>query len=506
MRGPPVTQVQGHVGRLPALPLSRSRITGIPVPGAPTSGLRWRRRYQLALALTDTVLIGVATLVAVAMSSLHDGGPIHNGVVGLAGVIAAAWVLMMALFRTRDARLVGTGAGEYKKVVRASVATFAAAAVMVVLLEVAHFRGLLSFALPCGTLLLLLGRWSWRRWLTRQSRRGHFLSKVVVVGEPSDVRYVMAQLGRNSGAAYTVVGAVLDGESCPAALPFGNRTVPVVSGVEKIEDFVGHTGADAVIVAGPLRLGNSAIRGLGWRLELSATELILASALTNVAGPRIIMRPVQGLPLMHVESPQFRGGRHLVKRAMDIVFAASALLALAPVLLTIGVLVRRDSPGPALFSQERAGKDSAVFRLFKFRSMVTTAEDELELLRERNEGHGPLFKMREDPRVTRLGQTLRKYSLDELPQLWNVFRGDMSLVGPRPPLASEVSGYEAHTRRRLLIKPGLTGLWQVSGRSDLDWEESVRLDLYYVENWSVTGDLIIMWRTLKVILTPVGAY
>ncbi|MDN4612592.1 sugar transferase [Arthrobacter burdickii] len=473
---------------------------------AALSGTAWRRRYQVSLLASDSVLIVGVLLLAVNVLTLHAGIETLTDVLGLGGTMAVGWLTMMSLFRTRDARLVGTGAGEYKKVIRASSATFAAAAVAVVLLDLEHFRGLLVLALPSGTLLLLSSRWLWRQWLVHQSRLGHYLSKVVVVGRPTDVRYVAAQLAKNSGAAYTVVGAVYEGRTNPAALQTGDRVVPVISGLRKIEDFVALTGADAVIVAGHLRKGSSYIRELGWRLEGSSTELVLASALTNVAGPRITMRPVEGLPLMHVELPHFTGGRHVLKRAMDIVLSATALVVLAPLFLVLSVAIRLDSPGPAFFVQERAGKDSAVFRMVKFRSMVTTAEDELELLKEQNEGSGVLFKMRDDPRVTRIGRIIRKYSLDELPQFWNVLRGDMSLVGPRPPLVSEVSGYEEHTHRRLLIKPGLTGLWQVSGRSDLDWEESIRLDLYYVENWSVAGDLIIMWRTFKVMLQPVGAY
>jgi exopolysaccharide biosynthesis polyprenyl glycosylphosphotransferase len=480
-------------------------VTGAQQPLA-VSGTAWRRRYQLALLATDSVLILGILLLTVNLLTLDAGTGRLTDVLGLGGAIAAGWIAAMAGFRTRDSRLVGTGAGEYKKVVRASVATFAAAAVVVVLLDLEHFRSLLVLAMPTGTLLLLSSRWLWRQWLLRQSRLGHYLSKVVVVGQPADVRYVAAQLAKKSGAAYTVVGVVYEGKANPAALRTGDRLVPVVSGLRKIEDFVAHTGADAVIVAGHLRKGSAYIRELGWRLEGSSTELVLASTLTNVAGPRITMRPVEGLPLMHVESPQFTGGRHILKRALDIAVSAVALLVLAPLFLVLAVAIRRDSPGRALFMQERVGKDSHVFKMFKFRSMVTTAEDELELLKDQNQGNGVLFKMRDDPRVTRTGQFIRRYSLDELPQFWNVLRGDMSLVGPRPPLFSEVSGYEQHTRRRLLIKPGLTGLWQVSGRSDLDWEESVRLDLYYVENWSVTGDLIIIWRTFKVLLQPVGAY
>lgn len=495
-----MTQVSSGLGSFTAIPGVAAHQ---PIS---TSGTAWRRRYQLSLLATDSVLIVGILLLTVNLLTLDSSVERMTDILGLGGAIALAWVAAMTLLRTRDSRLVGTGAGEYKRVIRASVATFAVCAVVVVLLDISHFRSLLVLALPSGTFLLLASRWLWRQWLLRQSRLGHYLSKVVVVGRPTDVRYVAAQLAKKSGAAYTVVGAVYEGKSSPAALQTGDRVVPVVNGLRRIEQFVAHTGADAVIVAGHLRKGSSYIRELGWRLEASSTELVLASTLTNVAGPRITMRPVEGLPLMHVELPQFTGGRHILKRAMDIVVAGTALVILAPLFLLLTVAIRRDTPGPAFFVQERAGKDSGVFRMFKFRSMVTTAEDELELLKEQNQGNGVLFKMREDPRVTRVGRIIRKYSLDELPQFWNVLRGDMSLVGPRPPLFSEVSGYEEHTRRRLLIKPGLTGLWQVSGRSDLDWEESVRLDLYYVENWSVTGDLIIMWRTFKVMLHPVGAY
>lgn len=476
-----------------------------PTPLA-TSGAAWRRRYRRSLLATDSVLILGILLLAVNLVTLDVSIQRVTHVLALGSMIAAGWMVMMFLLRTRDPRIVGTGAGEYKRVVRASIATFASTAVVAVLFDLEHFRSLLVVALPAGTLLLLSSRWLWRQWLIRQSHLGHYLSKVVVVGRPADVQYVAAQIEGKCGAAYAVVGAVYEGKNHPDALQAGCRPVPVVSGLRKIEDFVAHTDADAVIVAGHLRKGRAYIRELGWRLERSSTELVLASTLTNVAGPRITMRPVEGLPLMHVESPQFAGGRHILKRLLDIAVSSVVLLVLAPLFLVLTLAVRLDTPGPAIFVQERVGKASAVFTMFKFRSMVTTAEDELELLKEQDEGNGVLFKLREDPRVTRVGRFIRKYSLDELPQLWNVLHGEMSLVGPRPPLLSEVSGYEQHTHRRLLIKPGLTGLWQVSGRSDLDWDESVRLDLWYVENWSVMGDLIIMWRTFKVVFKPVGAY
>jgi exopolysaccharide biosynthesis polyprenyl glycosylphosphotransferase len=261
-----------------------------------------------------------------------------------------------------------------------------------------------------------------------------------------------------------------------------------------------------VIVAGQPHGGSQFIRNLGWELEGTATELVLASRLTDVAGPRIHFRPVEGLPLIHVEIPQFEGGKHMLKRALDAAASGIALVILLPLFIVIGILIKLDSPGAFLFSQERVGRNGATFRMFKFRSMVQTAERDLATLQAQNEASGLLFKIKNDPRVTRVGRVLRKYSLDELPQLWNVFIGNMSLVGPRPPLQREVQGYEIHVHRRLYIKPGLTGMWQVNGRSDLSWDESVRLDLYYVENWSLTGDLVILWRTLKVLTHPVGAY
>lgn len=498
-----MTQLQSSLSRLPS-GLAPTSVVAL----STMSGVAWRKRYQRALLFTDTVFILSAMWLT--MLVLSQGVPesaLQNSeLLGIGLTVTGVWLLMMNLLRTRDSRVVGTGSGEYMRVVRASAATFATFAVVVVVLDLEAPRGFLFLALPFGVTVLLVSRWLWRRWLVRQSRFGHFLSEVVVVGRPADVRYVTEQLAVKSGAVYDVVGAVYEGGSGLPALNVAGKLVPTVSGLNRVEDFVAHTGADAVIVAGHLHEGRAYIRELGWRLEKTSTELVLASSLTNVAGPRITMRPVEGLPLMHVELPQFTGGRHVVKRALDIALSLTAIVLLAPLFVVLAVVIRRDSPGGAIFVQDRVGRQSTLFKMLKFRSMVVTAEEDLNLLRKQNQGSGPLFKMHDDPRVTAVGRFLRKYSLDELPQLYNVLRGDMSLVGPRPPLLSEVSDYEHHTHRRLYIKPGLTGLWQVSGRSDLDWDESVRLDLYYVENWSVTGDLIILWRTFKVLLKPTGAY
>jgi exopolysaccharide biosynthesis polyprenyl glycosylphosphotransferase len=474
------------------------------------TGVSWSRRFRRKLLVSDTlVIVSAITAAFIArfgLSALPFGGVgITTEYAVLAAVIAVAWMVMLAAYHSRDARVLGVGFAEYKSVVSASSLTFGLLAIGFLVLQVPIARGFYVVALPAGLTGLLLERWLWRRWLNHNRGEGHYLSRAIVVGEASDVNYVVRQIDKKSGAAYNVVGVALP-SSERVQMQFARHPVPVVSDLESVGAAVRNIGADAVIVAGEPAGHGHFIRDLGWELEGTGAELVVASSLTNVAGPRIHFRPVEGLPLMHVELPQFEGGKHLLKRIFDVALSSTALLMLLPLFAVIAIAIRHDSEGPVLFRQERVGRNGKTFRMLKFRSMVQTAEADLAVLVEKNEGSGPLFKMKNDPRVTRVGRFLRRFSLDELPQFWNVLAGEMSLVGPRPPLQAEVKDYERHVHRRLYIKPGLTGMWQVNGRSDLSWEESVRLDLYYVENWSLTGDLIILWRTLRVFARPVGAY
>jgi exopolysaccharide biosynthesis polyprenyl glycosylphosphotransferase len=290
-------------------------------------------------------------------------------------------------------------------------------------------------------------------------------------------------------------------------LRYGDTRVPVLSGYANVAAAAAAAEVDAVIVASQPHDDGEFVRNLSWSLEGCGADLVLASRLVDVAGPRVHFTPVQGLPLIHVAIPRFEGGKHVLKRFVDIVGAALALLLLSPAFLVIALVIKADDRGPVFFRQTRVGKDGSLFRMVKFRSMVTDAETRLASLRAASDdGNGMLFKLKDDPRITRAGKFLRKYSIDEFPQFWNVLIGEMSLVGPRPPLPTEVAEYADPVHRRLYIKPGLTGLWQISGRSDLSWDQSVRLDLYYVENWSLAGDLMILWRTVRVMLSPVGAY
>lgn len=459
---------------------------------------RWRQLYTTRLAVSDSLIVSAAC-GTVALSTA-GAGP-GSWPMGL--LVALFWLFLLTICRTRSPQGIGVGAREYKRVIDASCIALGWFAAVALVAGAIDLRGYLLIAFPLGVAGLLIERWLWRHWLVRSQAKGHALSHVVIVGEPHDINYVVNQLEKNCGPAYKVVGIVLDHGDHTL---LGRPKVPTYRGMDALEAAVADSGADAVVVAGHLEGGHRTIRDLGWKLEESRTEIILVSSLTNVAGPRIRMRPVEGLPLMHVDLPHFDGGHHVIKRIMDIVLSSVALLVLLPVFAVLAVFIKADSQGPVFFVQERVGRHGEKFRMFKFRSMCRDAESQKDELRGTNEADGPLFKMENDPRVTRVGRWMRKHSLDELPQFLNVLRGDMSMVGPRPPLQDEASTYAGSTFRRLYIKPGVTGLWQVNGRSLLSWEESVRLDLYYVENWSVTGDLMIMWRTFKVMIKPVGAF
>jgi len=467
----------------------------------------WSRSYRSRLAISDTLIVGMSVAVAFATRfglSNDDLGRLGQMYWAVAVVFVAAWMLLLTIFRTRDLRIIGVGVTEYQRVASASFFTFGVLAIVFVIGKVDIARGFFMLALPIGLTGLTMSRWLWRHWLTRQRARGHYLSRALVGGTPAEVAYVVDQVHSNSNAVYNIVGLAVESERGGDAL--AKIGVPIVADLSTIALAAGNLQVDTVIVVGHPSDDPKFIRDLSWQLEGAAAELVLASRLTDVAGPRIHFRPMEGLPLIHVEIPQFEGGKHLLKRALDVVLSGVGLILLSPLLLVLGVIVRLDSEGGVIFAQKRVGRNSRTFRMLKFRSMVASAEADQSAFAGMNQGAGLLFKLKSDPRVTRVGRVLRKYSLDELPQLWNVFIGDMSLVGPRPPLPNEVEQYETHVRRRLFIKPGLTGMWQINGRSDLSWDESVRLDLYYVENWSLTGDLIILWRTARVLLKPVGAY
>lgn len=471
---------------------------------------RWQARYARRVLALDAVLaVAAAATAAVARFGLDTHAVLAMRTMrvpytALVAALACVWLVALAAGGAYDRRVLGAGPEEYRRVLRTSVVFLAVVATAAYLARSDLARGVVLLQLPLGTGFTLLGRRLARRTLHRRRATGRCLEDVVVVGTLEHVTDLVRRLRRTPHAGFRVMGAVV--ETGGLAIDVDGEPVPVLGSPANLDHVLANTQADALAVADTATLPHRALRQLAWQLEGTGVDLIVAPGLTDVAGPRISIRPVAGLPLLHVEEPQLSGGARLGKEVVDRTVSGAMLVFLAPLLAAIALAVRLTSPGPALFRQTRVGKDGRRFTLYKFRTMHRRAEAELIDLASRNHNDGVLFKIRDDPRRTPLGCWLRRFSLDELPQLWNVVRGDMALVGPRPPLPSEVERYEPHVERRLLVKPGLTGLWQVNGRADVCWDESVRLDLYYVENWSPTLDALILTKTLWAVLSGRGAY
>lgn len=512
-RRPVTAPVQVKV--LPAFPSYEEPVHAAAVAPRASDALvtrqQWEKRYRVRLGVTDGIVVLLACmLAAIATMMITTPTVLFSDPWLLVRVplsTAIVWMAALAMLNTRDPHIMGTGATEYTRVAHATGLAFGLLAIVFVIFEWQGIRTQLFYALPAGLVALVAARWVTRRWLLRQRAHGRYASRTVVVGTRDDVEYAISTIGTKGVLGYKVVGTgLIDEDHGPGRLAFDGHIYPVMRGRDAAYQAATRLEADTILVASQPNDDPGYIKRLAWQLEGTASELVLSSRLADVAGPRMTLRPVEGMPLIHVQIPTFEGGVYALKRALDIAVSSVALLAFAPFALLIGMLIKIDNPGPVFFHQSRVGRDGREFKMVKFRSMKVNAEEELAILKAANEGAGPLFKMKNDPRITRVGKYLRKFSLDEVPQFWNVLKGDMSVVGPRPPLPDEVTAYDGTVFRRLYIKPGITGPWQVGGRSDLSWDESVRLDLAYVENWSVLSDIRIMWRTARVMVSPRGAY
>ena len=464
---------------------------------------RWERRYVRSLVVCDLLAGSTAGAVTFALRFGDQVTPYNRAYILLSAVLPVILLLGLAVSRAYERRFLFVGTDEYQRVLRAGVGLIAGAALTSYALDLDLARSYVLAGLPTAVVTAVVLRFALRKRLHVARARGESLRRVIVVGHGLSVVGLTRQLRRERYHGLEVVGVCLP-PGCDRAGPTGGLKVfgtfdDVAGAVEKAD-------ADTVVVLSCPELDGAALRRLAWRLERDEVDLIVASALIDVAGARTTIRPFDGLPMLHVEHPRLHGGSRLVKDLVDRVGALLLLVAFGPLLLAVALCVRCTSRGPVLFRQVRVGRDGRHFRIYKFRSMYVDAEARLAELRHLNEQDGVLFKIRDDPRVTRVGGWLRRFSLDELPQLLNVLLGQMSLVGPRPPLPSEVAAYADDVRRRLAVKPGMTGLWQVSGRSDLPWEEAVRLDLRYVENWSLSLDLVILLRTMTAVLRSSGAY
>jgi exopolysaccharide biosynthesis polyprenyl glycosylphosphotransferase len=474
-------------------------LTLVAVPTASGWLLEFRRKALL-------VDLSAAAVLVVLVNSFRFGDKLSWRYFVLSATVLPAWVLAIFLAHGYERRFLGVGTEEYRAVVRAAVGLLATIALVSYAMKVEIARGFVILVCPGLLVVGLFGRHRLRCWLQGQREQGRAMQRTLVIGRADSAASMIREIARTTTNGMHVIGACIPDGGVGGEGAHEIDGVPIVGRLDQVISAVDELGVEVVAVSSDPDLSGPLLRRLGWALEERQVDLIVSPGIVEVAGPRLSIRPAAGLSLLHVERPVSRGGRMVTKALFDRVVGLWLILAGLPVLLTVAVLVKVGSPGPILFKQRRIGARGEPFDMLKFRTMVVDAEAQLGLLVNGHDGNEVLFKKRDDPRVTKVGRVLRRYSLDELPQLFNVLRGDMSLVGPRPPLPSEVAKYESDAVRRLRVKPGLTGLWQVSGRSNLSWEESLRLDLRYVDNWSLVLDLQILLRTARAVLGGNGAY
>ena len=485
--------------------------TPVDIPSGVFKRSYWQGGHVAKLRVTDFLVVltavNLAQLVRFGATSPLPTYPVYV-VPTFTFLFAMAWLCALGGFRTRSPRLIGTGIDEYRRVIAASFWVFGAIAIVTLLLRIDIARGYLAVALPAGTAGLVVSRWLWHKSLVRKRVEGQCQIAVLAFGEREAISHLVDELTRDRAEGYSVVGIGITGYG-PArgeTLTINDREIPVVGDEMDMLDAIRTCGADTLAIAGTECLGVRGIRRLIWDLEPMGVDLVVSTGAMDVALSRLVMRPIAGLPMLHIEKPQYHGSKRYQKRAFDFCIALAVLILVSPFMALTALVIKATSKGPVFYASERIGIDGQPFSMLKFRTMVDDADRQLEELLKVNESDGLIFKIKSDPRVTPVGRFLRRYSIDELPQFINVLRCEMSVVGPRPPLRREVEAYDHDIIRRLLVKPGITGLWQVSGRSDLSWNEAVRLDLSYVDNWSMVGDFLIVLQTFAAVLLRRGAY
>lgn len=484
----------GAVGAPRAMPLLEQRIIN-------------RRRHHARSGAMDAAIViaAVAGTAALELATRSRGAVAADHILIGAAVLALAWTTSLALLR-HEAHQRGTGERfELLPVLHSAAIGIAALAILAGTTGWPVLTAHIAVSLPVGVLALVASRVAQHAWAARPASHATLDSRTLIVGTRADIAHTVRSL-RGARSAHDIVGVIVVDDEGTAPVSVDGVDFVVVGGSGDVARIARDRCVETVVVAGGGTDDPDYVRRLSWSLEGAATDLVLATRLADVAQSRIRFDRAQSLALIRVSLPRFDRPTMRAKRRLDVIVAALALIPIGLVTPLIALAITLDSPGGVFFRQRRIGRDGREFDILKFRTMSSDAEARRHELAAQNEGAGPLFKLKNDPRVTRVGAVLRRFSLDELPQFWNVLTGEMSVVGPRPPLPDEVQGYDRDMLRRLYVQPGITGLWQISGRSDLSWEQSVRLDLHYVENWSVAADLKIMLQTAAVMVRPKGAY
>lgn len=474
---------------------------------------RRRQAYKQRVFVVDCFVVIVAVMCAQVgrfevLGTSPEGEVSWQRATALSVALVVTWLAALGILQSRDVSLVGVGSEEYRRVVTATGWVFGATAAASLILQTQLSRGYLLIALPLGLIGLIAGRHLLRRDLGRRRTRGEVTTRVVILGKPDSIQMLCESLARSTDGGYQVAGVCIpDFQGSPGEqLVTSAGALPILGDENSVDAAVSLTGADSIAVTSVEHLGHEKMRKLAWQLDFLGVDFIVVPGMTDIAGPRLKLRPIDNLPLFHIARPNHDGPSRYGKRIFDLAFGTAALLAVLPVMAIVALAIKLDDPGPALFRQERVGLHGKRFRIVKFRSMSVDAEARKNAERSGAGSDGVFFKSASDSRVTRIGRFIRATSIDELPQLFNVLAGSMSIVGPRPLVPGEGDSIEHFVQRRALVKPGITGLWQVSGRSDVSEEERIRLDHSYVDNWSSVQDLLIVWKTVRAVLKRSGAY
>lgn len=473
----------------------------------------WHSKWTARLAVTDLVVLLLATAIAMAVRFGVDAAPTTNGPVeasyaSLGVAIAIGWYIALFAMRSRDRHILGGGAEEYRRVARASFTTFGLLAIVALMIKLDMSRGYLAVAFPVGLAGLLFSRWVWRQQLRRLRRRGRMTTGILVIGGAHSAQTMADWFEANPTEGFRVQGVwTPDQQAVRDCVEVGGVAVPTFDASASLTDALVGSEAQLVVVSDSEHLGHNGLKELIWELDANEVDLMVSPNVMDVTDSRLDLIDVASMPLLAVREPTYESASQWQKTTFDRIVGAVVLVLATPLMLGVALAIKLTSPGPVFYQQTRIGKDSEPFGMIKFRSMRQGADAELQDLIEGSGGTlAELPKVTNDPRITKVGGLIRRYSIDELPQLFNVLKGEMSLVGPRPQRDFEVAAYDKMAFRRLRVRPGMTGLWQVSGRSDLSFEDAIRLDIQYVENWSLLGDLLIMARTIKAVVTAGGAY
>lgn len=465
-------------------------------------------RYLPASALLiDAALMTVVGVIAIVgrreLDVFASSAQIENQLVVAGPLMIVGWIATIAFLGGYHRDVFGVGTDEYRRVLNSSLLAAGVTGVACYLAKFDLSRGFFLLAYGLGVPALILGRLLLRRALHSARRRGLLRQRVLIAGSRAHIDEIARVLGREPWLGYEVIGALTPEYDLSEETSTG---VPVVGNANEATSLAKAHRVDSIFFAGGAVGSPSQFRQSVWELEHESIQVVIAPSVTDVSSERIMIRPVGGLPLMHIEPPTWTDASRWGKRLFDLCGSLGLLIIFAPLFVLVATQIKTHDRGPIFFKQTRIGKDGHEFRCFKFRTMVQDAEAMVVDLQDQQGQSALLFKMKDDPRITPPGRWMRRLSVDELPQLFNVILGQMSLIGPRPQVAREVALYDKSMSRRLHVRPGMTGLWQVSGRNDLTPEEAIRLDLYYVDNWSMMQDLAILSKTFKAVVTSSGAY